>query len=118
MFFFGIFGIQDKKKTIKDFSGIICPDCNKYSRAELITSYRYFHFFFIPIFKWNRKYYILLRCCGNIYEVDDEYARELINSDDIDFNRLYKITKSNLCPSCRNHINPAYRYCPFCGKPL
>lgn len=119
MFFFGIFGIQDKEKILRNFSGIVCPNCDKLSRAELITSYRYLHFFFIPVFKWNKKYYVLLRCCKSLYEANEMYAQELKTSDDIDFSKLYKVTTpDNICPGCGNYINPAFNYCPFCGQQL
>ncbi|GAQ25561.1 zinc ribbon domain-containing protein [Tepidanaerobacter syntrophicus] len=119
MFFFGIFGIQQKERTIKEFDNVICPECGKLTRAELWESFTYFHFFFIPIFKWNRQYYIKLRCCGAIFMVDPDYAKELKRDGEIDFNRLKKIKiPKNICPNCGSFINPSFAYCPFCGQKL
>ena len=40
MFFFGIFGIQNKEKNLKEFSNIICS-CGMYSRMQLVERYYY-----------------------------------------------------------------------------
>jgi len=39
MFFFGIFGIQDREKHLRDFDATICPSCGRLSRAELILDF-------------------------------------------------------------------------------
>lgn len=119
MFFVGIFGIQSKERSVKEYDNIVCPDCNRLSRAELFESYTYFHFFFIPIFKWNKKYFVKLRCCGNVYIVDQQYISELKNSDDIDFTKLNKYQRAgNLCYNCGKLSNPGFSYCPYCGEKL
>ena len=117
MFFISIFGIQQKDRIIKEFDNTICPDCGRLTRAELGESYTFFHFFFIPLFKWNKKYFVKLRCCGSIYMVESDYVNELINSTDIDFDKLSKVQYSgNLCPNCGTFINPNFIYCPYCGQ--
>ena len=47
-FFIGIFGIQDKQKTIREFNNVVCSYCGSLSRAELIEQYTYFHFSSYP----------------------------------------------------------------------
>ena len=124
MFFIGIFGISEKEQEIMRFSGIICPQCGKMSSAVMITHYRYFHLFFIPLFKWNRQYLITLRCCGAVYEADPEYARELMNGHAIDFSRLKKVSSGfggfyqdtdTACPRCGRTFDKSFAYCPHCG---
>lgn len=119
MFFFGIFGIQQKDRPVKEFDNIICPECGRLTRAELRESFTYFHFFFIPIFKWNKQYFLQLRCCGSIYTVNQDYVRELQHGDSVDFDRLQKMQMpNNICPHCGSFINPNFAYCPFCGQKL
>lgn len=118
MFFFGIFGIQDKVRQIKEFTNIICT-CGRYSSMKLMQSYTYFHIFFIPLFKWNKKYYIDARCCGRIFEVPDDYADELLQSDNVDMGRLKEINVPyRVCPNCGAQVDSGYRYCPYCGKEI
>lgn len=117
MFFIGIFGIEPKNKTIKEFNNTICPTCDRLTKAELVQTYTCFHFFFLPLFKWNFKYYIRFICCNSIYEVDEGYVDELKNSDTIDVNRLKKMSfNKNICPECGNYVNPDFSYCPHCGR--
>ncbi len=117
MFFFGIFGIQQKDRIIKEFDNIICPECGRYTRAKLREVYTYFHFFFIPLFKWNRQYFLQLRCCGSSYMVDSDYVGELKQRGDVDFDRLRKMqTPKNICQNCGNLLNPNFTYCPYCGQ--
>lgn len=119
MFFIGIFGVQNKAKSLREFDTVICPDCGRWSRAELIEEYTYFHFFFLPLFKWNKKYYVNLRCCRALYEVDAEYASELKTSETIDFNKLTKLVSPiTICPHCSNPVDPGFSYCPRCGGKL
>ncbi|MDI3481892.1 MAG: hypothetical protein PWQ97_1547 [Tepidanaerobacteraceae bacterium] len=119
MFFIGIFGIQNKERLIKQFDNIICPACGRLSRAELMEYYTYFHFFFIPLFKWNRKYFLRLRCCGSLFEVEEEYTKEIIQGGEIDFDKLKKVgSAGGYCPNCGNFVNPGYNFCPYCGTKL
>jgi ribosomal protein L32 len=119
MFFIGIFGIQNKEKMIREFENVVCPSCGRLSRAELIESYTYFHFFFIPLFRWGYKYFLRLRCCGSIYEVEKEYADELKRTDAVDFTRLKKLgATGGFCPNCGAYVHPGFNFCPHCGTKL
>lgn len=118
-FFIGIFGIQDRERTIREFENVICP-CGSLSRAELIEQYTYFHFFFLPLFKWNRRYYIQFRCCNRLFKVPKDYVSELKDSSDIDIGRLEEIDlySRHTCPSCGAYVDPSFSYCPYCGKDI
>ncbi|MDD4570165.1 MAG: zinc ribbon domain-containing protein, partial [Tepidanaerobacteraceae bacterium] len=76
-----------------------------------------FHFFFIPLFKWNRQSFLRLRCCSSLYMIDSGYVDELKHSENVNFDRLHKMKiPSNVCPHCGNFIHPNYSYCPYCGQ--
>jgi hypothetical protein len=116
MFFFGIFGIQNKVKELKEFSNVICV-CGRYSRMQLLVEYSFFHFFFIPIFKWGRRYFVEARCCGRIFEVPGDYIDELLKSDTVDINRLKEVESPvRVYPNCGGKFDSHYRYCPYCGR--
>ena len=36
----------------------LCAICGGYGRYQVIMAYTYFSFFFIPLSKWNRRYYV------------------------------------------------------------
>ena len=122
MFFF-IFGIEDRQKDIRDFPNVICPDCGRYSSATFFEHHTYLHIFFIPTFRWNRRYFLKLRCCGTVYETDAAYAKELKTADTIDFSRFTKISDGDsrfydmfaTCAHCGKSYDGSFSYCPYCG---
>lgn len=127
MFFIGIFGIDSKQKQLREFGSVTCGHCGRLSRAELVQSYNYFHVFFIPTFRWNKHYYIKMRCCGAVYEADADYANILRNASDIDFSRLKKVSGGmggfddfsffyDKCQNCGARIESDFAWCPHCGE--
>ncbi|MHB1314000.1 MAG: zinc ribbon domain-containing protein [Christensenellales bacterium] len=124
MFFIGIFGVGQKQKHIKDFTNIVCPHCSRLATAELLECFSYFHLFFIPVFKWNRRCLIRLRCCGAVYEAGMEYGRALKGHEIIDFSKLKKVDGGSegyrsafytACTNCGKAFDGAFQYCPYCG---
>lgn len=118
MFIFGIFGVQNKSKILKEYNNVICT-CGRFSKMVLIQEYMYFHFFFIPIIKWGKKYFLEARCCGRVFEVPDDYVDELLRSEIIDFNRVREVnTPYRVCPNCNQYVDRNFMYCPHCGSKL
>jgi len=121
MIFIGIFGIQDKQRVVREYPNIVCK-CGRLSRGELIEHFTYFHLFFIPIFKWNRRYYMRYRCCNRIFRVPNDYAKEIKDSSDVDIDRLEEIPRyeyvSNRCSNCGAELHHSFAYCPYCGHKI
>ena len=121
MFFIGIFGIQDKKKQLNEFSNIVCK-CGTLSRAEFFEKFRYFHIFFIPVIKWNEEYMVRMRCCMRLFKVTNAYADELKSSINLDMNKLEDIELADkkiirdVCANCNERIHLLFSYCPYCGN--
>jgi RNA polymerase subunit RPABC4/transcription elongation factor Spt4 len=126
MFFIGIFGIEGKEKELKTFAQAVCPLCGRFTQAVLRLHYTCFHIFFIPTFRWNKHYYVKLRCCGAVYEADAAYADELKTASDIDFSRLILVssgfgrfsdfeTRDTACTNCGRSYDASFAYCPHCG---
>jgi hypothetical protein len=124
MFFIGIFGIEDKEKELREFPNIVCPDCGRLSRAVLILHYTYFHFFFIPTFRWNKRWTVRVRGCGAVYEADADYGKQLETGAALDFSRLKKVSSGfggfggafyATCAHCGSAFDPSFAYCPHCG---
>lgn len=129
MFFFGIFGIESKKKELRLIQNIICKACGSMSTYTLIKVYNYFHLFFIPIFKWGETYYIEARCCGAVFEVSKEKGKQLESGRDIPLtdydlrqvssgNRNNRYSDYRVCPSCGRNVDSSYVYCPYCGNKI
>ena len=77
MFFIGIFGIESKSKEIKILENLQCKKCNLKTKGKLIKTFDCFHFFFIPLFKWNESYYVVCNRCNSVYEIPKEKGKEI-----------------------------------------
>ncbi len=123
MFFIGIFGIEDKEKLIREFNNVVCPVCGRLSPASFFERFSFFHVFFIPTFRWNKHYFVKLRCCGAVYEADAAYAEQLKADGEIDFGRMKLITSGFggfedrfvRCSRCGAEYDTSFAYCPHCG---
>lgn len=120
MFF--IFGISSKQKAIDFTQTIICPSCESYGRLELFMTYSFASLFFIPIFKWNKKYYIKTSCCGSLYLIENDLGKAIergeankINESDM---HPISINRSWSCSNCSYTIEDNFEYCPKCGEKL
>lgn len=129
MFFIGIFGIENKDKEVKDLNNLTCKKCNSTIKGKLIKNFDFFHFFFIPIFKWNEKYYVLCNRCKCLYSIPKEKGKaiekgeevnitywdlqEVYSDNNINFNNRYDM---KICPNCGEQVKRHFKYCPYCGK--
>lgn len=124
MFFIAFFGIQDKEKHIGSCGNIICASCGRLSRYEISKVYRYFHIFFIPLFKWNVRYLVKSTCCGSLFELDPVIGRKFEKDPDnteIRNEHLRPIANHSpykYCSNCRSNVPADFSYCPYCGTKL
>lgn len=122
MFF--IFGISSKQKDLDFSQTSICKTCGAYGRLEAFMTYSYFSLFFIPIFKWNKKYFVKGMCCGSIYSIDKNLGKSIergenIRLEDSDLepvNKNYRRLK--YCKNCNARVEDDFEYCPKCGEKL
>ena len=72
MFFIGVFGIETKDKELMQLDEVLCPTCHQSHPMKLYQHYQVFHFFFIPLIKWNMTYYVACSHCQNISTLNRE----------------------------------------------
>ncbi|SFR71657.1 zinc ribbon domain-containing protein [[Clostridium] aminophilum] len=82
MFFIG--GVNQGIRTLSYLKDILCPKCGKKARGDVYVIYWYFSFFFIPLFKWGKHYFVRMKCCHAVYEIDPVRGRALERGEDID----------------------------------
>lgn len=86
MFFIGIFGIEHREKIIKEINNLTCKKCLQNVTGKLVKQYDYFHFFFIPIFKWHEEYYLICENCSCVFKVSKEKGKSIEHDNDIEIN--------------------------------
>ena len=118
MFF--IFGTGNGQKQLEFKQVAHCSCCGQYGHIKVFMKYTYFSLFFIPLFKWNKKYYVKMSCCGSTCELpkkvgDDIYYDDLTMIDE-KYLKFYKVGR--VCSSCGYFTKEDFAFCPKCGKPL
>lgn len=120
MFF--IFGMSTKEKKLDFIQTIVCSNCGAYGRYGAFMTYSYFSLFFIPLFKWNKKYYIRTSCCGSLYLVNNDIGKSIEKGDNININEsdlnLINGDRGKMCSNCSYPIEDEFEYCPRCGERL
>lgn len=121
MFFIGVFGIEDRNKEIRGINNFACKSCTSLN-GRLIKEFTCFHFFFIPLFKWNVRYYIVCNGCRTVFRISKEKGEALENSstETVSYWDLEEMNyrKDNVCPTCGRELNENFEYCPYCGRKL
>lgn len=130
MIFIG--GISSAVKQLNYLKTVICSRCGGYGRYQVFMTYTYFSFFFIPVFKWNRQFYVKMSCCGSVYELDREVGMKILRGESVDIREedltlikaggrsleLSDFEEERTCPGCGASVSEDYSYCPYCGEPL
>ena len=126
MIFIG--GISSGRKHIEYLKTVICSRCGAYGRYQVFMTYMYFSFFFIPLFKWNKRFYVQMSCCNAVYELDPEVGRRLLRGEDLEIQEsdLTLVqdgtgnpwSRGKKCSHCGFETEEDFAYCPKCGNPL
>ncbi|WP_394523937.1 zinc ribbon domain-containing protein [Lacrimispora sp. JR3] len=124
MFF--ICGISQGRKQFDYARTVICSQCGGYGRYQVFMTYSYFSVFFIPIFKWDRRYYVQTSCCNTLYELNPEKGKRVskgetvaITEQDLTIIEPGKRTSEwnrKKCTSCGYETAEDFEYCPKCGQ--
>jgi hypothetical protein len=127
MFFIGIFGIENKDKLIKVLNNINCKNCNQIISGRLIKNFDFFHFFFIPLFKWNEKYYFICDNCKTVYSILKEKGKGIERGEKLELSywdlqdmstNYYNCHEIKRCNNCGKEVESNFKYCPHCGAKI
>lgn len=123
MIFIG--GISSGKKLLDYARTVVCAKCGAYGRYQVFMTYMYFSFFFIPLFKWNKRFYVQMSCCNAVYELDPQVGQQILRGEDPEIREsdlcLVQEGTGNpwtkkRCEFCGFETEEDYAYCPKCGK--
>ena len=121
MFFIAIFGITNGEKELNWYENRICGECGRMSRYYGYMTYSVFTLFFIPIFKFAKKYYVKSSCCGALFEVPQDKGRKMEKGEDVHFTdgELRKVYGGRrFCDGCGYPLEEGQLYCPHCGRKI
>lgn len=120
--FFLISGVNTKSKDIGSVPNVICPNCGALSNMRVAVLYESLHLFYIPTFKWHRRYLVSEPICGAVFALDSEQglAIEKGKISTIDPSHLHKVSgfssTKDTCKTCGAELPPGAKYCAQCGN--
>ena len=121
MFF--IMGGGSNSKQLSFDQTVICKCCQKYGHIQVFVTYSYVSLFFIPLFKWNKRYFAKMSCCNSVSELSSELGREIekgnitsLGEDFLNFHQAHNPWKC--CSSCGYTTSEEFEFCPKCGRPF
>jgi hypothetical protein len=115
-------GITQKREDIDFDQTVICDVCEAYGHYNVYVIYTVLSLFFIPVWKWNRRYYVEMSCCHSLYELNEEVGREIergtlsvIKESDL---TLIRGNQSHVkkCMNCGYETAEDFEFCPKCGN--
>ena len=128
MFF--VFGINQEQKDLGSFGPYICGACGSYGRYQVYMTYMCLSLFFIPVFKWSRKYYVQTTCCQSLYELNPETGKRIAHGEEAEihpedltlvrrgrggFQGWQNPVRRHVCSACGYETEEDFAYCPKCG---
>ena len=123
MFF--IMVISQGQKKLDFDQVVVCGRCGRYGHLEVYMVYSYFSLFFIPIFKWGRRYFVRTTCCDASVELDAELGRRIwqreiasLPEDIIPDTYSAVLQRRKRCAACGFETEEDYQFCPKCGARL
>jgi RNA polymerase subunit RPABC4/transcription elongation factor Spt4 len=128
---FLMIGLTNGRKKLPVSFPMICPNCGQYSRFEVWMTYTQLLLFFIPCFKWHKRYFVRMRCCGAVYELDPEIGRRMARGEEVSLTPgdlqgpvstggtgdVYRAPRHR-CANCGYETDEDFEYCPKCGTPF
>jgi hypothetical protein len=125
MFFIGIFGMGNRSEPLRGGISAVCPGCGKQVSFTLNVTYDYLSFFFFPILKFHRQYYVVCPGCGSLFQVENQAARAVasgrsntLSAADLILLRRQTQESTPFCPACGARNPAGSSFCCRCGQKL
>ena len=124
---FLMIGISQGRKDLSHDQLVICSQCGRYGHYRVFMTFTQLLLFLIPCFKWGKKYYVQMSCCGTVYSLNPEIGARIARGENVQIGPAdLQIAHSGggparmvkRCSACGYQTEEDFDFCPKCGKPL
>ena len=122
MFF--MIGVTQGRKDFDFHQLVVCGLCGAYGRYQVFMTYSVLSLFLLPVWKWNRQYFVRTSCCNTLYRLDEEIGRRIARGEQVQIQpqHLQRVSPAGArmrhCPNCGFTTAENFTYCPQCGGRL
>lgn len=121
-----IMGISPSHKKLDFHQTVVCKQCGRYGRLEVMRENMHFSLFFIPLIKWNKKYFVVSTCCNTVYTIDSSLGKSIergevasLSEEDLQVVKTGGFAHGiKTCSNCGYESEQDFIYCPKCGNRL
>lgn len=123
---FLMIGIDQRREDLEYYQQMECDVCGRYGNFNVFMTCMVLYLFFIPVFKWNRRYFVETSCCSSIYELDETKGKMIAKGEstqinDEDLKLVYTSFNDpgdhyKKCSHCGYETWEDFEYCPKCGE--
>ena len=124
MFF--MIGVTQGRKDLAHDQLVICTQCGQYGRYRVFMTFTQLLLFFIPCFRWGKRYIVEMSCCGTQYELNPEIGARIARGEKVEIGpadlqivrggRTPRMVRR--CAACGYQTDEDFSFCPKCGDPL
>ncbi|MDO5133749.1 MAG: zinc ribbon domain-containing protein [Eubacteriales bacterium] len=125
---FLMIGVTQGRKDFDHNQLVICTQCGQYGRYRVYMTFTQLLLFFIPCFRWGRKYYVQMSCCGTVYELNPEIGARIARGESVEIGAADlrfagrsgggAARRVRRCPACGYQTEEDFSFCPKCGGHL
>ncbi|MBQ2309360.1 MAG: zinc ribbon domain-containing protein [Erysipelotrichales bacterium] len=119
---FLIMTVTEKSEQLDFHQVTECENCGRVGAVEVFMIYRCFCLFFLPVWKFDRRYYAKMNCCGAAREIPRETGEAIRRGEEVFLDpamfRSLPVSHYKECPVCGYRTEEDFDYCPKCGNPL
>jgi hypothetical protein len=72
-----VFGVGDRERTLASGLERACLECVRATPHRVVEVARQFSLFFVPVWRWNRRFLLVCDACGHVESISAEEAEEL-----------------------------------------
>ncbi|NDL68774.1 zinc ribbon domain-containing protein [Anaerotalea alkaliphila] len=126
-----IAGITTQQKQLDYNQGMLCPLCCNFGRYEVYMETMVATLFFLPLFRWNKKFYVITTCCHSVYAISKELGTAIAKGEPVrleekDLHLVHRSREASCnlsagelhCPQCGAQVQEDFKFCPQCAQPL
>ena len=119
-----ICGVNQGQKQFDFHQTVVCPRCGRYGRYEVFMTYLCLSLFFLPVLKWNRRYFVRTSCCGAVYALNPEKGRAIAHGEPVTIEPQdltlvgSQAARLRRCPRCGYTTEEDFTFCPKCGSSM